>query len=145
MNEVDDFLETTLPRQIEAERALHNGNAQPRLEMWSRNGPVTVLGALGVQWSGWQEVSEGFGWLASRFSNCHVYEFELLAAGAAGDFAYMVGYEHYEASFDGGPATPTRLRATHVYRRENGEWKIVHRHGDSLASNQRPQAEAPTR
>jgi ketosteroid isomerase-like protein len=22
------------------------------------------------------------------------------------------------------------LRATHVWRREDGEWKIVHRHGD---------------
>ena len=22
------------------------------------------------------------------------------------------------------------LRVTHVYRRENGQWKIVHRHGD---------------
>jgi ketosteroid isomerase-like protein len=145
MSELDDFLETMLPRQIEAERTLHNGNAEPRLEMWSRNDPVTVFGASGVQWSGWQEVSEGSGWLASRFSNCQMYEFELLAAGATGDFAYMVGYEHYEASFDGGPVTPSRLRATHVYRRENGEWKIVHRHGDGLASNQGPQADAPTK
>jgi ketosteroid isomerase-like protein len=23
------------------------------------------------------------------------------------------------------------LRATHVWRREDGEWKIVHRHGDT--------------
>ena len=27
---------------------------------------------------------------------------------------------------------PNSLRVTHVYRRENGEWKIVHRHGDYL-------------
>ncbi|MFN2489490.1 MAG: nuclear transport factor 2 family protein [Actinomycetota bacterium] len=144
MSELDDFLSTTLPRQIDAERTLHNGNAEPRLEMWSRNDPVTVLGALGVQWSGWQEVSEGFRWLASRFSNCQMYEFELLAAGASGDFAYMVGYEHYEASRDGGPVTPNRIRATHVCRRENGEWKIVHRHGDGLSSDHRPPAVAPT-
>jgi len=24
------------------------------------------------------------------------------------------------------------VRVTHVYRRENGEWKIVHRHGDEV-------------
>jgi hypothetical protein len=59
MSELDDFLGITVPRQIEAERTLHNGDAQPRLEMWSRNDPVTVLGAFGVHWSGWQEVSEG--------------------------------------------------------------------------------------
>jgi hypothetical protein len=31
---------------------------------------------------------------------------------------------------DGGPAEPHTVRVTHVYRREKGEWKIVHRHGD---------------
>jgi hypothetical protein len=28
-----------------------------------------------------------------------------------------------------------RLRATHVWRREDGEWKIVHRHGDNGPDN----------
>ena len=68
-------------------------------------------------------------------SNCRTYEYELLAAGASGDLAYTVGYENYEASRDGGPVTPNRLRVTHVYRRENGEWRIVHRHGDGLPSD----------
>jgi ketosteroid isomerase-like protein len=26
--------------------------------------------------------------------------------------------------------TEYTLRVTHVYRREDGEWRIVHRHGD---------------
>jgi ketosteroid isomerase-like protein len=30
---------------------------------------------------------------------------------------------------DGVPTTYT-LRVTHVYRREDGQWRIVHRHGD---------------
>ena len=135
MSEVDDFLDQALDRQIEAERALHNGDAEPRLEMWSSDDPVTVLGAFGVQWRGREEVAEGSRWIASRFSNCRTYEYELLAAGASGDLAYTVGYENYEASRDGGPVTPNRLRVTHVYRRENGEWKIVHRHGDGLPSD----------
>ena len=29
----------------DAEEALHNGDAAPRLAIWSRNDPVTVLGA----------------------------------------------------------------------------------------------------
>jgi ketosteroid isomerase-like protein len=31
---------------------------------------------------------------------------------------------------DGEPRTYT-LRATHVYRREEGRWRIVHRHADA--------------
>jgi ketosteroid isomerase-like protein len=58
----------------------------------------------------------------------------VIAAGVSGDLAYTVGYEHSLVSRDGGPVTPNRLRVTHVYRREDGEWKIVHRHGDGLES-----------
>ena len=36
MSELDDFLAATLPRQLKAEEALHNGDVTLRLEMWSR-------------------------------------------------------------------------------------------------------------
>jgi ketosteroid isomerase-like protein len=81
--------------------------------------------------SGWAQVSETFRWLASRFANGELH-LEVIAAGVSGDLAYTVGYERLRASFDGGPAGPIRLRVTHIYRRENGEWKIVHRHGYPL-------------
>jgi ketosteroid isomerase-like protein len=44
-----------------------------------------------------------------------------------------VGYEHTWTSWDGVPMEPYALRVTHVYRREDGEWKIVHRHADGLS------------
>ena len=37
------------------------------------------------------------------------------------------------ASVDGQPRSYT-LRATQVYRREGGEWKVAHRHGDTLTA-----------
>jgi ketosteroid isomerase-like protein len=128
MNERDDFLAVTIPRQIEAETALHNGDIAPRMAMWSRNDPVTLFGAA-VSASGWEEVSRVFEWLASIFSNCESYELEIVAAGASGDLAYTVGYEHTKASVEGVPQT-YKLRVTHLYRREDDEWKIVHRHAD---------------
>jgi len=75
-------------------------------------------------------VNQTFHWLASRFSNLSDYRFELVAAGASGDPAYTVGYEHITFSMDGGPVQSTTLRVTHIYRREDGEWKTVHRHAD---------------
>jgi ketosteroid isomerase-like protein len=76
--------------------------------------------------------------------DCQGHSFELVAAGASGDLAYTTGYERFSTSIDGHPATPMALRVTHVYRRENGEWKIVHRHADTLMPDQTAPAEAPT-
>jgi hypothetical protein len=51
-------------------------------------------------------------WLATRFSNCTDYRFALVAAGASGDLAYTLGYEHFSFSMDGGPVEPITLRVT---------------------------------
>src|SRR6266566_4186202 len=115
MSELDDFLTKTLARQVEEEEAFHNG-----------------------------EVSRAFRWMASRFSDCTAYRFELVAAGVSGNLAYTVGFEHTSVSMDGVPVEPYTLRVTHIYRRENGEWKIVHRHGDHPPIDQSPPAEAST-
>jgi ketosteroid isomerase-like protein len=143
MSDLDEFLATTLARQVEAEEAIHNGDPEPRLAMWSTKDPVTVLGAVRTA-SGWDEVSQLFRWLGSGFSDCSSYRFELVAAGVSGDLAYTVGYEHTTASWDGIPLDPYTLRVTHVYRREDGEWKIVHRHADSPRAGGGPLAEAGT-
>lgn len=141
MNELDDFLTRTINRQIKAEKAIHNGDPGPRLEMWSTKDPVTLFGAFGPCRSGTEEVTQTFRWVASVFSNCTSYEFELVAAGASGDMAYTVGYERSTRSVNGGPPEPSTLRVTHIYRKENGEWKIVHRHGDFPPADQSPSAE----
>ena len=126
----DEFLvwvETTL---YEAELALHNGDAAPRRALWSRNEPVSVLGA----WRnarGQHELDELFSSLEGSFSDCTSYEFELQSYDVVGDMAYTAGLEHISASVDGRPRTYT-LRVTQVYRREGGEWKVVHRHGDTV-------------
>ena len=126
--ETDSFLAEMLPLQRVAEQAIHNGDAEPRIALWSREDPVTVFGAKGSA-SGWAELEPMFRTVASWFSDSAGYEFEVIAAGASGDLAYTIGYEHNQVKVDGEPRTYT-LRATHVYRREDGQWRIVHRHAD---------------
>ena len=131
MTDRDDFLSWVQTSLYEAELALHNGDASPRRELWSRNEPVSVLGA-------WRnavepdELDKLFTSLARSFSDCTSYAFELLAYDVVGDMAYTAGLEHTSASVDGHPRTHT-LRATQVYRRDGGEWKVAHRHGDTVA------------
>ena len=58
-----------LARQAEAEEAfVVRGDAGPRMELWSRRDPVTLYGALGISESGWEQLSQIFPWVASRFS-----------------------------------------------------------------------------
>ncbi len=127
--ETEQFLAEMLPKQRAAEQAIHNGDPAPRLALWSRNDPVTLYGA-NLSGSGWAKLEPLFRTVASWFSNSEAYQFEVIAAGASSDLAYTVGYEHNEVKVDGEPRTYT-LRVTHVYRREAGEWRIVHRHADT--------------
>ncbi len=127
MSELDDFLAATLPRQLEAERAIHNGDPEPRMAMWSTNDPVTVLGAV-QNATGWDEASKLFRWLAAGFSNCTAYSFDLVAAGVSGDLVYTTGYEHTSVSWDGVPLvsrTPCASRMSTGARTASGRSSIA--------------------
>jgi ketosteroid isomerase-like protein len=39
-------------------------------------------------------------------------------------------FERSHGSVDGGPPGDMTLRVTHIYRRIDGVWKLVHRHAD---------------
>jgi ketosteroid isomerase-like protein len=129
MSERDEFLAWVNSQMKDAEIAIHEGDAAPRRAIWSRRDPVTVFGA----WKsvvGSAEVDELFTWLEQSFSACPSYELEIVAADVIGDMAYTVAYEHTQATVDSEPRTYT-LRATQVYRREDSQWKVVHRHADA--------------
>ncbi len=70
---------------------------------WSRKDPVTLFGALQIK-TGWREIAPIFEMLASRFSNCESFEYEVIAAGVSGDLAYIAGVEHTTAAVGDAPA-----------------------------------------
>src|SRR5262245_17055478 len=134
MTETEQFLATMRQRITRAETALHNGDPGPRIAMWSRAEPLTLFGAA-MSGRGWAEIEPIFGTLGKQFSNCLSYENEIIAAEASGDLAYTVALEHTTASVNGAEPTPYVLRVTTIFRREGGEWKVVHRHGDALGAD----------
>lgn len=143
MGELDNFRNTTLAQQAKAEQAMVQGDPGPRMELWSRRDPLTLFGASsGMAKTGWDELSRIFHWVASSFSNVSDFRFDVVTAGVSGDFGYSVGYERFNGSWGGRPVSPFEVRVTHAYRREDGDWKIVHRHGDSGVVEQLPPAEA---
>ena len=123
MTDRDDFLDWVKTALYDAELALHNGDAEPRRVIWSHNEPVSVHGAWRDAF-GWQEVDELFTVLGYSFSDCTSYDLELQSYDVVGDMAYTAALEHTSTSVDGEPRTYT-LRATQVYRREAGQWKVL--------------------
>jgi ketosteroid isomerase-like protein len=134
VTETQQFLAAMRPQITEAETALHNGDPGPRIAMWSRAEPLTLFGAA-VSGSGWDQIGPIFGSLGEQFSDCRSYENQIIAAEASGDLAYTVALEHTTASINGAEPQPYVLRVTTIFRREAGEWKVIHRHGDALAAD----------
>ena len=100
--------------------------------MWSTQDPVTVLALRGA--SGWTRSagsSAGSG-LGSPTAPPTATSSSLRVS--AGTRADTVGDEHTSVSWDGTPVDPYTLRVTRAYRREDGEWRIVHRHADAPRS-----------
>jgi ketosteroid isomerase-like protein len=58
---------------------------------------------------------------------------EVVAKYVTPELAYVVGIERARAKVGGNEEiTPYALRATNTFGRENGEWKLVHRHADPI-------------
>lgn len=129
VTETEEFLADVLPRQEAAVRALLGGDPAPWSALWSHSEPVTLFGAGSPARTGWAQVREVHRWLAGRFSAPEDFRFDVLASGTTGDLAYTAGVETKTVRVDGELVT-YMLRVTHLYRRESGEWRIVHRHGD---------------
>jgi ketosteroid isomerase-like protein len=137
MSGPEDF-HKALQRQGDTAGPMYRGDPGPWMALWSRRDPVSLFGAWGPCKRGWDELSRTFRWVGTRFSGGRDSRFDIEVAGVSGDLAYSVGYEQAEVSVDGGPVRPWKLRVTHIYRREDDQWKIVHRHADLAPEDQSP-------
>jgi ketosteroid isomerase-like protein len=132
MDDTDAFLAAVLPRMQEADTALHSGDPRGRIAMWSHADPLTLFGAA-VANTGWPDIHATFERLGTTFADCESFVIEVVAAGVSGDLGYVAAIERTTASVGGRPAAPYALRVTTVFRRENGEWLVVHRHADAMS------------
>jgi len=126
-----------LSQEKSAEAAIYLGDPEPFKALWSHRDDVSLFGAFGPCKKGWHQVGKTTDWVASRYREGVVTaEYEVVHEGA--DLAYTVGYEIGDVVLDGAPMTRQRLRVTQIYRREDGEWRLVHRHGDFAPADQSP-------
>jgi ketosteroid isomerase-like protein len=134
-----------LDRVIEqCQRALDEfvkGNPQPMQQMFSHGDDVSLANPFGPPASGWDEVAATMDRAASNLRGGGMVAFEEVAKYVTPELAYTVWLERQKAKLGTrGDVTPFTLRVTMIYRPEDGEWKVVHRHADPITTPRPPES-----
>ncbi len=131
VDDVDQLIEQWQPASDE----LLKGNPEPVKELWSRREDVSLANPLGPPARGWEQVAKVIEHAASQFRDGELTSFEIVAKYATPELAYVVEIEQGTAKVGGREdITPWALRATMIFRPEDGEWKTVHRHADPITT-----------
>jgi len=131
-----------LERMREATEEFINGNPDRWKALCSHADDATIVGGWGGHERGWAAVGARYDWAAARYRGGEL-RVEVVAQGVSGDLGYTFHIEHQTARLVGVEApVPVVLRVTHIYRREDGTWKLLHRHADPLTATQPVEAVA---
>jgi ketosteroid isomerase-like protein len=105
-----------------------NGDCTPMADVWSRNPEVSAMHPVGGTEIGWGEIRASWENLAKICSNGTV-ELRDQRISVGEDLAYETGREHVDLS-TAKDQVHTDFRVTNIYRREGGEWRMVHHQVD---------------
>jgi ketosteroid isomerase-like protein len=112
-------------------------NPKPVKELFSHREDASLANPYGPPVRGWDGIAKTTEHAASLRRDGRAIGFEVVAKNATDKLAYVVQIEHLE--FKVGQRedlTPYDLRATMIFRPEDGEWKVVHRHADPITTPQ---------
>jgi ketosteroid isomerase-like protein len=109
------------------------GDPEPVKALFSHRDDVTLANPFGPAVRGWEQVSDALSFASSRFSDGESTSFERLASYAVADLATVLEIERWRAKVGERPDVAAfELRVTSTFRREDGTWKLVHRHADPI-------------
>src|SRR6185503_3074243 len=95
----------------------------------------TLANPFGPGVRGWKRVEETLDYASSRMRDGIARQFDSVLLYVSPDLATHFEVEHWIVKIGGRPdVTPFVLRVSTTYRREDGEWKIVHRHADPITT-----------
>jgi ketosteroid isomerase-like protein len=122
-----------------AQEKFARGHPEDFKALWSHGSDVTLIGGLGGEVElGWDKVAKRLDWASSNYAAGNRSN-EVFSGAVTIDFAYIVRKEIIEAQIAGRPETSRQeLRVTMVFRREDGRWRILHRHADPQTASWPP-------
>ena len=117
------------------------GNPEPVKQLFSHREDVTLANPQGPAVRRWEQVAATMERAASQRRDGEATSFEIEAKYVTPELAYLVEVERFKARVGGREdVTPFALRATMIFRPEEGTWKVVHRHADPITTPQPAEA-----
>ena len=115
-----------------------NGDVAAIKALYSHQGDATSFFGWGSYEKGWTAVEQRWDWAGLQFRGGTVQHVNVTTVVTA-ELAYTTDIETFEARMAGMDA-PARWsnRVTHVFRLEEGAWRLVHRHANRLEEQYAP-------
>jgi ketosteroid isomerase-like protein len=140
MSAVDDVDELIEQFHL-AQGEFVKGIPEPATRLFSHREDVTLNNPLSPPARGWEQVAATMERAASYLRDGEFVSAEIIEKHVTPEFAYVVEIERGEAKIGGREdITPWALRVTMIFRPEEGTWKVVHRHADSITTSQRAES-----
>ena len=113
------------------------GNPEPVKKLFSHREDVTLANPYGPPVQGWEQVARVMEHASSLRRDGELITVEIIGMYVTPELAYIVEIERLKAKIgDREDITPYNLRATMVFRPEDGVWRIMHRHADPITTAQ---------
>jgi ketosteroid isomerase-like protein len=116
-----------------------NGDVSDIKSLYSHTADATSFYGWGGYEKGTEAVSKRWDWAGSQFKGGTV-RYENVSTVATPEMFYVTDIETFEGQRVAGVESVTGWsnRVTHIFRREAGEWRLLHRHGNRLEAQHEP-------
>lgn len=112
-----------------------DGDSEPARRLFSEREDVTLGNPFGPFARGLAQVTETMQRAASNYRDGGAAGFDTISKCVTPDLAYLVEVERLESKVGGREdVSALHLRVTSIFRREEGSWKLVHRHADPITT-----------
>jgi ketosteroid isomerase-like protein len=130
-------LDQVLELYHEALAAFMKGDHEPAKRLFSQREDATLGNPFGPFARGWTQVVETMERAAALYRDGDADGFDTISKYVGPDLACTVEVERLRSKVGGREDLgPVELRVTTVFRREDGGWRIVHRHADPITTPQ---------
>jgi len=132
---IDSSIRAAIARLHSAMAKVANGDVSDIKSLYSHTEDATSFYGWGGYERGWDAVSKRWDWAGQQFKGGTV-SYQNITTVATREMFMTTDIEAYTNQRMAGVAglTSWSNRVTHVFRLEEGQWRLVHRHGNRLES-----------